>query len=150
MIWMFLIFNLLAADRSNLIPIKKEAQKPKLLLFEMEKQETQQAQKESLAQSDLELIPKRVYWIYLDSEKRWFQTLTDFDGNLSQPLEVLLISSVLEGKYLGAKNPKQNYLAKGKGRWAATYKRPYQDFWVFDKVPFMKTIEYLSLAEAGL
>ncbi len=88
--------------------------------------------------------PNRIYFWHHTPRNRWYFVLTDAFGDFpAQPMEYVRGGTVLPGRYLGARNPKQNYVMNQKGLWVPTFRGEQHYFWVDSEKPRIKSVEFL-------
>lgn len=87
-------------------------------------------------------LSKRVYLVFDEKNKKWIYVLTDFEGQLPEPLEAFRNLTVLPGKYLGAKNPKYRYQLTAQGIWVRTFQQQQQYLWVYGSPPKIKAVTF--------
>jgi hypothetical protein len=95
-------------------------------------------------QEKIALLPNRIYLVFHEGKKRWYQVLTDAGGDIPSPLEVIRAGSIVQGEVLGAKDPKQRYLSTVEGKWVPTQKKEVQGFGFPEDNGHIKTVEYFT------
>lgn len=80
------------------------------------------------------LRPEHLYVVFDEMLKRWVYALTDFRGQLPQPLEALTPGTVLDGVVLGGE-PGKHYLLSTKSKWEPTTRPLQRRVWIVAKKP---------------
>ena len=88
-------------------------------------------------------LPERVYAVFNEKQQAWFFALTSPGRKFPEPMEILYFKTVLSGRYLGAKNPYQNYKLNEAQKWAPTKEPEIYYFWVLGNPQLIKKVQFI-------
>jgi hypothetical protein len=94
------------------------------------------------------LLPNRVYMVYVEQENhRWYFVLTDGNGDLAEPLDLLRSGSVLSGTTLGSSLPQQTYLLRRDSFWVPSSLSEQHYYWTLSTPPIIKIVGFKTLVD---
>lgn len=131
---------------SNTTFAKKNSPPTQLYLYSVENKKYEEVKSPRLLRS-------RAYVKFIPMFNIWGFMVTNSDGDLSNPAEILGEGSVVSGQVLGAKNLFQNYELNAEGNWVRTKKDEQWVLWTASNpvehrmetfVPAEKAMKYVK------
>lgn len=89
-----------------------------------------------------EVLPNRVYGVYVESKGGWMFSMTNGHGAFAEPQELLTPGTVLPGKYIGAKNPLDRFKLNKEWKWEQTIEKEKHLLYVESDPPALKKVTY--------
>ena len=91
------------------------------------------------------LLAHRLYMVYVPEEdSQWYFVLTDGNGDIAKPLQLLRGGTVIPGSYMGGSADK-HYLLNRQRIWIQTFNPEQHFYWTLTKPPIIEIVGFKAL-----